>query len=446
MPHRHAASTLISPLCTPLILILFAVTGCGKTDPSSPAATASTDQPQTVPEEKRVPEQLKAIPAQVAEGKSEEALKTLASWIAEHPQDPRGYTLRAGVHAQTAKREAAVADLNKAVELSPNDADILHSRGLFYLMHGPQASAKPDFEQALKLDPKQHEAANLLGLLKLSAGEFASSIKDFDLAIATNPNSHSYYNNRGLAHWRAGNPDLARADFDSALKVKPQDANALSNRGQLSLQQKKFEAAVADFTSAIAVDPYNMTHYRFRHAAYLKLGRLVDAENNGRHIVWLRKLFQLQEEIRKQPGNNRLLVRLGQHFAEEHDDVTALKVFNGILKKSPNELSALLGRAQVLMHNQDFQQVVNDCNTVLQLQPSSYDAHSLRGDAWFQLRKYDEAIADFEAAQRFDRMVSDAYSLRSQQRAAAGDRAGADADLAKSKQMAPKLQTADAVE
>ena len=112
MPHLRSLSSRISVLALAVLpLILFAVTGCGKTDSSSPEAAASTDQPQEVPEEKRVPEQLKTIPALVATGKSEEALTTLASWIGEHPQDPRGYTLRAGVYTQNGKRDAAAARL-----------------------------------------------------------------------------------------------------------------------------------------------------------------------------------------------------------------------------------------------------------------------------------------------------------------------------------------------
>lgn len=437
-------------------LALFSMTGCGTA--GSPAVensverqaeagstTASIPQPEPVPEEMRVPEELSKIPAMILAGKTDDALKLLEDWIAKHPQDPRGYTLRAGVYSQTGNRDATISDLNKFVELSPNDADALHSRGLFYMMQGPTELARADFEAAIKIDPSHDEAANHLGLLKLSNGEFLASIGNFDTAIKANPTNYSYFNNRGLAYWRAGNLELARADFDAAVKVSPQNANARSNRGQLAFQQKKYEEAISDFTTAIASDPYNLNHYKYRQAAYLKLGRLMDAENNGRRIVWLRNLFHLQEAVQKQPENLRLQVRLGEHFAEEKDNEMALKVFNSILQNFPNETAARLGRAQVMMQNQEYQKVVEDCSTILQTE-SLYEAFSLRGDAWFQLGKYNEAIADFEASQRFDRQVSDAYYLRSQQRAAAGDQPGADADLLKSKQIAPKMQTADAVE
>lgn len=431
-------------------LLLASVVGCGKSD-STPQQAALGEQPgseappKPVPENQRVPQELIAIPGLAASGKSGEALKILGDWISSHPGDPRGYTLRAGIHAQDGRRDEAVADLNKLVELSPGDADAIHSRGLFYLMYGPQEKARQDFEAALKVDPRHEESSNHLGLVKLSAGEFLAAIKDFDVAIQGNPKNHSYFNNRGLAYWRGGNLELARTDFDTALKVNPEDANSFSNRGQLLVQQGKYEEAIADFTSAIAHDPYNMSHFRFRHAAYLKLGRLVDAENNGRRIVWLRKLFALQDEVRRHPEDQKCQVRLGRHFAEGHDDVMALKVFDNVLKNSPDEISALIGRARIMLQRKEYQQVIDNCTAILKLE-NSFDALSLRGDAWFELKKYDEAIADFEAAQRFDRQVSDAYYLRSQLRTAAGDQTGAAADLAKSKEMSPKLQTADGAE
>lgn len=446
MPLSLLATARRTLFILPLLsLFLFPISGCGRGGDSSPQTTESSDPPKPLPEDQRVPDELKNVPALALSGNFRGALKILDSWITEHPEDPRGYTLRAGVYSQTRQRESAIADLNKAVELSPTDADLFHSRGLFYLMHGPLESARPDLERALELNPRHDDAANHLGLLKLSSGAFAESVKNFDAAISANPNNHSYYNNRGLAHWRAGSIELARADFDSALKLKPQDANALSNRGQLAMQQKQYEGALRDFTSAIKSDPYNLSHYNFRQTVCLKLGRLLEASHNAKRIVWLKELFRLQQEVHKHPENQELQVELGNHFARESDDVMALKVFEALLAHAPDNSQGRLGRAQIMMRKGEFQKVVDECTAVLRRE-SSYDAHSLRGDAWLKLGKYDEAIADFEASERFDSQVGEAYTLRAKQRAASGDHSGADADRTKAKAFSGKLQTADAEE
>lgn len=455
-------------LCSSLLLAslvggsLITLSGCGnssgpppKTAIASDEAPPAPDPAQTapvptpakppVPESQRVPDELASVPSLILGGKSSQALNLLTDYITKHPTDPRAYSLRGGLYTQVQKRTEALADLTKVVELSPGDADALHSRGLFYLMQGPQESARADFEQALKHNPAHIEAANHLGLMQLSSGEFLPAIDSFKIAIVGAPQNAHYLNNRGLAYWRAGNHELARADFDAAVQLNPRDANPYSNRGQLSLVQKKFEDAVSDFSHAIANDPYNIAHYRFRHAAYLKLGRLIDADNNGRRIVWLRNLFKLQAEIQKNPGDLALQLRLGRHFLQERDDQLALKIFNGILAADSQHADALIGRAQVAHSRQEYQKVIDDCSALLK-SGESFEARSLRGDAFFQLRKFDEAITDFEAAKRFDRQVADAYYQRSQQRTNAGDQAGAEADLAKYKQFAPRLQTADAAE
>ncbi len=65
---------------------------------------------------------------------------------------PRFYFDRGNLLAKQGELERALADLNKAVELSPNDAKAYADRGLIRLMRGEDTLAELDFKKSFQLD------------------------------------------------------------------------------------------------------------------------------------------------------------------------------------------------------------------------------------------------------------------------------------------------------
>lgn len=78
--------------------------------------------------------------------------------------------------------DAAIIEINKAIELSPNWADAYYNRGLAY-------SDKHNYDQA---------------------------ISDYNKAIELNPNYAEAYNNRAIDYYLKGNYDMAWQDVHKA--------------------------------------------------------------------------------------------------------------------------------------------------------------------------------------------------------------------------------------
>ncbi len=62
-------------------------------------------------------------------------------------------------------------------------------------------------------------------------------------------------------------------------------------------------------------------------------------------------------------------------------------------------------------------------------------AFNARGYAYFRLKRYSEAVADLDQAIKLNAYYANAYQNRSAARRALGDKAGADADVAKAKEL-----------
>src|SRR5262249_21732587 len=92
-------------------------------------------------------------------------------------------------------------------------------------------------------------------------------------------------------------------------------------------------------------------------------------------------------------------------------------------------------RARKLLNDGKLAEAIEQFTIVLKQNPSHALAYNGRGYAQFRLKRYADAIADFDQAIRLNPSYANAYLNRSAAKRASGDKAGADADLAKSKEL-----------
>jgi Flp pilus assembly protein TadD len=77
---------------------------------------------------------------------------------------------------------------------------------------------------------------------------------------------------------------------------------------------------------------------------------------------------------------------------------------------------------------------IAELNEAIRLKPDLARAYNARAYAFLRLRNYQSAMADCDQAIRIDPKYVNAYINRAAARRASGDKAGAEADLAKARQ------------
>jgi Flp pilus assembly protein TadD len=95
-------------------------------------------------------------------------------------------------------------------------------------------------------------------------------------------------------------------------------------------------------------------------------------------------------------------------------------------------------RARKLMDAEQFREAIGELNEAIHLDPGLSLAYNARGYAHLRLLQYKEAAADFDQAIRLNSAYANAYQNRAAARRLLGDKAGADADLAKAQELTKK--------
>ncbi len=427
-----------------IFALLISLAGCGDSDEpagqavvvdESPANTEQLAQAESKKQATALVEE--AIPL-IQQHQLRDAIEKLNKAVETDRECAEAFFQRAGILADAGEDQLALNDYSRAVELSPDEVRYHNMRGLFLLTRTQLDTALADFTAAIQIDPKYVQAWNNRGLVRLAQNLFTEAIEDFNHAIEIDPAYADGFNNRGFARFQQGDSEQAFDDFNRTIELNPDYVNAYNNRGMLFMREKQYQEAVADFSEAIRLDEVNVKHYQNRKVALEKLGQTEQAEADGQHIAWLLKLGRLNATVAQNPSVPDAYILRANHLADGGQTEIAMTNFERAIEVAPETAAGLVGRAEWWFRHGELQKTIDDATKALSKEPS-HKALTLRGDAWFALGRYDEAIADFTTARRLDDSVAQAYFRRAQQRSQQGDTAGAQADLAMARRLNPTI-------
>jgi arylsulfatase A-like enzyme/tetratricopeptide (TPR) repeat protein len=122
---------------------------------------------------------------------------------------------------------AALAALQRGVELDPDVADAWNQLGILHASAGRSSEARDAFERAVSIEPSAAEPRYNLALLARGSGHDDTAIRLLGEALARRPNYPEALFERGNSRLARGEADAALEDYRSALTLRPDYAEAL---------------------------------------------------------------------------------------------------------------------------------------------------------------------------------------------------------------------------
>jgi len=366
--------------------------------------------------------------------KADKALDAAASAYASDPVAAEMWLLRGNIQYAEKDAAAAVHSFRRALD-SMNDARGHYGLARAYDFLRDVANTKKEIEATLAASP-QHAGALVLRARSNSLPvDQVAALRDLQ-TVLTDPvrtkaapaDLSNAYSAKAWVSLERGGASDARQAFAEAVKINPRNVDALSGQGRLLLNEGRYTEALTRFDTALQADPASPEAIASDAEAKLALDRLGDAKR------------QLVAALQRFPKSIPILLVLGrveQRLADNSSAESSLRAAialvdpaardaelpyvalsellssrgllneaKGVLDEAKGKLpaSAPLDRAfgEVAELRGDYDHAIADYKSSVARAPLDIVAHFRLAVALRRIRKYDEAVAEFDRVAALD--------------------------------------------
>jgi len=282
--------------------------------------------------------------------------------------------------------ERALANLNLAIRLEPDQARFYLSRSLVYLRTKRLDRAIEDGEMVIHLDPHSPQGYMVRANAWLAKKEYERASADLDQALRLDPTNPQARVVR-VAYEKGGqNP----ARDQKATGRNPKGAAELMARGDDRLASKEYDQALDDYNEALRLDPSCAAAYAARGRAWAK-----------KHYRD-REVADLTESIKLEPNNPTYRVARAESWTAQGMHKPAMADYDDALRLEPENPAIWVSRGNEWRRHMKYDDAVADFTHAIQLNPKYIPAYIARGNTWKQRRLFAQAIQEFSALIRLD--------------------------------------------
>lgn len=290
----------------------------------------------------------------------------------------------------------------RRLEENPADWEAWRDRGALYRLQGRYDLAEKDLQKALEISPnepftlKELAAIALLArqeceeCLKLLDRAFESGLKRDDLRDA--------YSFRWMCHQRLSLKPEILQDLDALIGLGEAPAHLYIERGKIKLSSGNAEEALGDFLEAHRKNPFLLENVERIVDLSFELERKDHALKIAREAV-----EKNDEEVRFCHILAGVYERFGRKEDAHKERIHALEKAEERVEENPEGCWPLTERARALLSLGRAKEAIEDLNKVIALFPDS-ESYELRAEAYRVAGDPGRSQADLQEAARFRRM------------------------------------------
>ena len=202
----------------------------------------------------------------------------LRAAVADLNLGPLGHTRRGVTLEQAGKISEAIAEHEKALEVSPAGVQVHINLIALYGRVGQFEKAEEHYRAAVSLNPNQAEAHYNYGVLLRKQGKDADAQQAFEQAVQINPFFAEAHASLGTLIESQGRLDDALQHFEEAIRNRPNYPLAHFHLGRILVNRGKFDEAIEHFLRSLEPEDGNTPGYLYAlGAAYARAGNLAAA-------------------------------------------------------------------------------------------------------------------------------------------------------------------------
>jgi tetratricopeptide (TPR) repeat protein len=272
-----------------------------------------------------------------------DAAAALAQWDAlatEHPTNVAVHVMRARAHERRGDNEAAIADLDRAIEIGPDELGMAHF-------------ARGNAHQAL--------------------GDLERALQSYDVAIERSPSNVGFRLRRFQIHNEAEDWLACQIDADAVLALVPDSKEVLLTHARLCARNNRRSEALADYDLLIGLDPGNADAYHERAGLHIGRGDTAAARAD------VARAFELNPddpEIRASYGRD-----LGQAARTDEERAAAIRMIQSSAELDPENPAAWADAGRCCQMIGRHEEAVAHFTRAIELAPDDVDYYAERAQS-----------------------------------------------------------------
>lgn len=333
--------------------------------PSEPANADWESSPvSSIAEKAPSIQEINTLVALFTEGQYAEAASLAEALTIRFPLHGFGWKALGTLLKQMGQDADALAPMQKAAALSPNDAEIHSNLGFILHELGQLDEAEASYRRALEINPYFTVAFFNLGKTLHELNRLDEAEISYRKALEIKPDFAEVHYNLGVILMDLGLLDEAEACYRQALEIKPDYAEVHNNLGNILQDQRRLSEAESSYRRAVETKP------NFAKASY----------NLGSILHELRRLDEAELSYRR-------ALEIEPDYAEAHSNLG-------------NTLKAL-GR---------LDEAETSYRQALKIKPDYAEAHSNLGNIFWEQDRLNETVICFRKALDINPELAETHS------------------------------------
>lgn len=306
------------------------------------------------------------------------------------PSAEQGHSALGAVLEREGQLPAAIAELQKALAIKPDDASAQLNLAAAYKQTGAAAKAVPLYAQAVASAHSGNHpvAASVLAdyaRALAATGQGTAAIGRMKEAVAAQPGNAQQHDDLGTLYAQAQDWPHAEREYSEAIRLRPALAAAHLHLGFVLHAEQKPDAA-QEWLAAYKLDEGNAS-------VALMVGKaLADAGQDEQALPILSHAHELA------PRSTGASYQLALVLQRENDVEQAISLLKSVVEAEPDNADALINLGLALSQAHEARDSVPFLERAIRLKPDNATAHQNLAAAYLQVNETEAAIVELQAA------------------------------------------------
>ena len=266
--------------------------------------------------------------------RNQEAITQLRSIILEDPTDVRAYLALGGIHNRAKDYRSSATLYDDAIAVvpptNPEAWNLQYQRGIAHERLNEWDIAEPAFRKALELKPNDADVLNYLGYSLIDKGlKLEEAVKMVEKAVELEPDSGFIIDSLGWAYFRLGRIDDAVVELERAISIIPGDATVNDHLGDAYWAAGRKTEARFQWNHALKGEPEQGERLKIQNKIGVALTEAAIAKKARLEA------FEAQKLVDEAAAKQRAAMEVPTPNAATKPDETKMANADGMIMKSP---------------------------------------------------------------------------------------------------------------